>query len=272
LFDNAGESAMKDIWSAMDAGEVVIGHWVASGSPTMVEIIGHSGADVVAIDCEHGPLSPYGAELEACIRAAYAADVTPIVRIASQDGAQVSRAADFGAKGVIVPHVNTADQLRRMLSHAKLPPDGNRGCGPNVRAAAYGFQPWPEFLAATNASVEVVPLLEEPAAFECLDEILAVEGLRAVAIGPFDLAMRLGGVGTPDAERRVRECLDALLAAARPRAISVIDGAWDLDTFARKVQAGCRGIMYSGDTVLLAAALREQVGALRDHLAGGRGD
>jgi 4-hydroxy-2-oxoheptanedioate aldolase len=49
---------VKDIWSAMEAGEVVVGSWVASGSPTMVEIVGCSGADLVAIDCEHGPLSP----------------------------------------------------------------------------------------------------------------------------------------------------------------------------------------------------------------------
>jgi 4-hydroxy-2-oxoheptanedioate aldolase len=260
---------VKDIWSAMEAGEVVVGHWVASGSPTMVEIIGASGADVVAIDCEHGPLSPYGGELEACIRAAYATDVTPIVRVASHDGAQVSKAADFGAKGVIVPHVNTAEQLRQAISHAKLPPVGNRGCSATVRAAAHGWQSWPEFLEATNASVEVVPLFEEPTAFAQLEEILAVEGLRAVAIGPFDLASRVGGVGDAEAEERVREYLRQLVGACERRGISVIDGAWDLDTVRRKVEAGCKGIMYSGDTSLLAGALREQMGAVRAYLSGG---
>jgi 2-keto-3-deoxy-L-rhamnonate aldolase RhmA len=253
----------------MEAGEVVVGHWVASGSPTMVEIVGRSGADLVAIDCEHGPLSPYGAELEACIRAAYAADVTPIVRIASQDGAQASRAADFGAKGVIVTHVNSAKQLRRMISHVKLPPVGNRGCSATVRAAGYGWQPWPAFMTETNSSVEVVPLLEEPAAFDRLDEILAVDGLRAVAIGPFDLAARLGGVGDAGAEERVRECLEQLAYACDQRGISVIDGAWDLDTFRRKVETGCKGILYSGDTSLIAGALREQMSAVRDYLSGG---
>lgn len=258
---------MKDIWSEMESGRVVVGHWVASGSPTMVELIGRSGADVVAIDCEHGPLSPFGSELESCIRAAYAAGIAPIVRIPSHDGAQVSRAADFGAKGIMVPHVNTPEQLQRLLTHVKFPPVGNRGCFPSVRAAAYGFQPWSEFLAESLASVEVVPMLEERQAFENLDAILAVEGLRAVAIGPLDLAARLGGVGSPEAEAQVQEYLAQLLRACNARGISVIDGAWDLDTFKRKVQSGCKGIMYSGDTSLLAAALREQMTGVRAFLA-----
>jgi 4-hydroxy-2-oxoheptanedioate aldolase len=259
---------VRDIWSAMEAGEVVVGHWVASGSPTMVELFGRSGADMVAIDCEHGPLSPYGPELEACIRAAYAADVAPIVRVANQDGSQISRAADFGAKGVIVPHINTAEQLRDAVAHVKLPPTGNRGCSSTVRAASYGWQPWDEFLAETNSSVEVVPLLEEPVAFERLEEILAVPGLRAVAIGPLDLAARFGGVGDAAAEARVGACLTQLLSACNQRGISVIDGAWDLDTVRRKVGAGCRGIMYSGDTSLLTEALRVQMSGVRRFLTG----
>ncbi len=260
---------MKDVWAAMEAGEVVVGHWVASGSPVMVEIIGHSGADLVAIDCEHGPISPYGAELAACIRAAYAADVAPVVRVVSHDGTQISKAADLGAKGVIVPHVNTAAELEALLAHARFPPLGNRGAYPTVRAARYGTQPWAEFAQESAASFAVVPLLEEPAAFEHLDELLDVDGLRAVAIGPFDLAARLGGIGDPGAEGRVREYLAALLDACGARGISVIDGAWDLETVRRKVEAGCRGIMYSADVGLLEGAIRAQMAPIRSYLAAG---
>jgi len=258
---------MKDIWALMDAGQVVVGHWVASGSPTIVELIGHSGADVVAIDCEHGPLSPYGAELASCIRAAYAADVAPIVRVASHEGAQISKAADLGAKGVIVPHVNTPEQMAELLSHARFPPLGNRGCYPTAPAARYGYQPWSEFHEESATSFAVVPLLEEPAAFERLEEILDVDGVRAVAIGPFDLAARLGGVGNAAAAARVEEYLAQLLAACEGRGISVIDGAWDLATFRRKVEAGCRGIIYSVDVMLLEGALRAQMAPIRSYLA-----
>jgi 2-keto-3-deoxy-L-rhamnonate aldolase RhmA len=259
---------VRDVWSAMEAGEVVVGHWVASGSPTMVELMAGSGADLIAIDCEHGPVTPYGAELDACLRAAYAADITALVRVSGGDPHQVSRAADLGAAGVIVPHVNTAAQLRELIAHVKFPPLGNRGCAPTVRAARWGWTGVGEFIHQANASAEVVPLLEEPEAFENLDELLAVEGLRAVAIGPLDLAIRLGGADDAGAQARVRELLGQLLDAATPRGISVIDGAWDLETFTRKVQAGARGIMYSGDVSLLVGALREQMGAVFSYLAG----
>jgi 4-hydroxy-2-oxoheptanedioate aldolase len=262
---------MKDIWAAMEAGEVVVGHWMASGSPMMVEVIGCSGADVVAIDCEHGPVSPYGAELEACIRAAYATDIAPIVRLVSHDGAQISKAADLGAKGVIVPHVNTAQEMERLLEHARFPPLGNRGAHPEVRAARYGWDSWAEFSQSSQASFTVIPLLEEPEAFEALDEILAVDGVRAVAIGPFDLAARVGGVGTPEADARVAEYSAQLIAACVARGISVIDGAWNFDAFARKVKAGCRGILYSADISLLAGAIRAQMAPVRELLAAERG-
>lgn len=260
---------MRDIWATMERGEVVVGHWVASASPTMVEIIGCSGADMVAIDCEHGAVSPYGAELEACVRAAYASDVAPLVRIVSHDGAQISKAADLGALGVIVPHVNTAQELERLISYARFPPLGNRGCHSGVRAARYGWEPWLEFVERSHASFAVVPLLEEPAAFEQLDAILDVDGLRAVAIGPLDLAAREGGVGTPQAEAKVRAYSEQLLAACVTRGISVIDGAWDLETFRSKVKAGCRGILYSADVTMLAGAIRAQMGPVRELLAGG---
>jgi 2-keto-3-deoxy-L-rhamnonate aldolase RhmA len=258
---------MKDMFAAMEAGEVIVGHWVASASTTMVELVGHSGADVVAIDCEHGALSPYGPQLEACVRAAYAADVAPIVRVPSHDGVQIANVADAGAKGIIVPHVNTPQELEDAIAHVKYPPLGNRGCSSTVPAARFGFQPWDEYLAEANATVEVIPLLEEPRVFQDLDAVLAVEHLRAVAIGPVDLAARLGGVGDPGASARVEELLAALVAACAPRNISVIDGAWDLETFQRKVAAGVKGIMYATDVSLLAGAIRTQMGPVRDFLA-----
>ena len=260
--------AMKNISASMDAGEVVVGHWVASASPVIVELIGYSGADMVAIDCEHGPLSPYGGELDACIRAAHASDIAPLVRLSSHDGAQVSRAADLGAVGVIVPHVNTADELERLLSHAQFPPVGNRGCYPAVRAARYGVTPWRDYADRTRTNFAVVPLLEEPRAFEDLDALLDVDGLRAVAIGPLDLAARLHGVGTDESARAVEELFTDLVAACERRGISVIDGAWDFDAVRQKVRAGVRGIMYSADVNLLAGALSEQMKPIRQLLGG----
>jgi 4-hydroxy-2-oxoheptanedioate aldolase len=88
----------------MEQAEIVFGHFSVTACPALVEVIGYSGADFVGVDCEHAALSPYGTELESCVRAAYASDVTPLVRITSMAKRQVLKAVNFGAKGVLVSH------------------------------------------------------------------------------------------------------------------------------------------------------------------------
>ena len=250
----------------MDRGEVLVGHWVTSVSPVAIEVMGYGGADFVAIDCEHGPISALGDDLETCIRAADAAGVSAIVRISSHSAAEIAHAGDLGAKGVIVPHVNTAAELEVLLSRARFPPHGTRGCNPSVRAARYGATPWAQFARDSEETFTVVPLLEEPAAFEDLDALLDVAGLRAVAIGPFDLAARLGGVGAEGAARRVAELRARLLAGCRRRSVSLIDAGASVEAVKSKVQDGVRGILYSADVVLLADAMSERMDHVRRFL------
>jgi 2-keto-3-deoxy-L-rhamnonate aldolase RhmA len=114
---------MLDIKRALQNGEVLTGPFSLSGSPTLVETIGYAVFDSVIIDCQHGTISPFGSELEQQIRAAYAADIAPVVRTADNDRGQILKAMDFGAKGVIVPQVNTAEEARQAVSyiHTTLP-------------------------------------------------------------------------------------------------------------------------------------------------------
>jgi 4-hydroxy-2-oxoheptanedioate aldolase len=261
---------MKDLWALMRAGEVVVGTFVVSASPSAVEIVGYSDADFVVIDCEQAALSPYGTELEGCVRAAYAADVTPIVRITSKEIGQVLKAANFGALGIMVPHVNTPEELERMIRYAKIPPLGNRSCAPPVRAARHGWEPWPDFVERTNAQIEILPILEEPEAFDSLDELLAVPGLNVVVFGPYDLAQRVGGVGTAEAERTIDEYLRELVRICDEKGIVVMNLAWSSEQVEYQVAAGCRGIIYSTDVSLLNAALREEYEVLREKLGGVR--
>ncbi len=261
---------MKDIMALMRAGEVVVGTFVVSASPSAVEIVGYSDADFVVIDCEQAALSPYGTELEGCVRAAYAADVTPIVRITSKEGGQVLKAANFGALGIMVPHVNKSEELARMIQYAKIPPLGNRSCAPPVRAARHGWEPWPNFVERTNAQVEILPILEEPEAFDSLDELLAVPGVNVVVFGPYDLGQRLGGVGTAEAEAKIDEYLRELIRICDERGIVVMNLAWNTDQVEQQVEVGCRGIIYSTDVSLLNTALREQYEVLRERLGGVR--
>ncbi|CAB4866856.1 unannotated protein [freshwater metagenome] len=258
---------MKDIWAEMEAGQPIVGSFVVSASPAAVEIVGHAGWDFVIVDCEHAAMSPYGTELEACVRAAFAADVTPLVRTTGKDGAQVLKAANFGAAGVMVPHVNTAEEVARLLSYCKLPPYGNRSSAPPVRAANYGWTPFAELVEHTANSVHLIPIFEEPEAFENLDEILDVPGLKVVCHGPYDLAARLGGIGDPEAERLVDELLDELVAKSRERGLLVMNLAWGPESLRHQIEKGCTGIVYSTDVTILNAAMREHRAAVLGELA-----
>ena len=157
-----------------------------------------------------------------------------------------------------------------MLSYAKLPPAGNRSCAPPVRAARHGWEPWPDFVERTNATLEVIPIFEEPEAFARLNDILDVPGLGVVCFGPYDLAQRVGGVGTAEAEATIEDCLEKLVAACNERGIVVMNLAWNVDQARHQVEVGCRGIIYSTDVSLLNSALIEHFGKLRRALDGVR--
>src|SRR3954469_25544366 len=99
---------MKDLRAALAAGEIVFGSAVVSGHPSIVEILGWIGFDYVFIDTEHAATSPSGRELEQVVRAAYSADIPPIVRPAENLPYHINKALDCGAKAVWVPRIETA--------------------------------------------------------------------------------------------------------------------------------------------------------------------
>lgn len=258
---------MKDVFKLMAEGEVCIGHFSVTACPALVEVLGYSGADFVGVDCEHAALSPYGTELESCVRACYASDVTPMVRVTNKEKGQILKAVNFGAKGVLVPHCNTPQDVADIIAWGKTPPIGNRSCAPPVRAAHHGWTPFNEFVQMTHDDVEIIPIFEEPQVFEQLDAILDTEHLKVVGFGPFDLAARLGGVGDPRAEELVDEHLAELIAGCDKRNIIVMDLAWGVEEVRKKVAMGVRGLMYSTDMSMLNAYLMANLPDIRAEVA-----
>ena len=148
---------MKNLRAMMKDGKACIGIFAVTASPAMVEAIGYSGLDFVIIDCEHAALSSWGTDLEECVRAAYAADITPLVRVTENDKGMILKALNFGAKGVIAPHVNTREDAEKLVRSARFAPEGRRSAAPPVRAAKYGFTPFPEFRKQQNEENLVIP-------------------------------------------------------------------------------------------------------------------
>lgn len=154
------------------------------------EILADVGFDWLFIDAEHGPL---GIPEILGILQAVGHRVACVVRVASCDEAAIKRVLDLGAAGVIVPQVNTSQQAADVIRFARYAPAGSRGVG-LARAHGYGFR-FAEYVASANDSVAVIVQAEHKTAVENIHAIVAVEGIDAVLLGPYDLSASYGRMG-----------------------------------------------------------------------------
>lgn len=179
----------------------VIGTSVAIPSAMVVEALGPSAFDAILIDAEHSPLSIDG--LESLLRAADLAPKAAIVRV-PEVGSYIARVLDLGAAGVVVPRIETATQAAEVVERARYAPEGRRGAGPG-RGQAYGAG-LAEYVATANADLLVAIQIETVAGLEARDAILAIPGIDAVVIGPFDLATSMGvAPGSPEHANAIAE-------------------------------------------------------------------
>jgi 4-hydroxy-2-oxoheptanedioate aldolase len=191
-------------------------------SAGLVELLGRMGFDAIFIDCEHGPAG--WDEVENMVRAAELTDVTPIVRVQSNDPPTVTRALDRGAGGVMVPHINTRAQAEAAVRAAKFAPLGHRGYAGG--RSAFGVQG--NFTSHANDETMVIVMLEEVEALKNLDDILQVEHIDAFFIAPGDLAQSMGYPGQtdhPDVQTAIQDTVRRVRAAGRAPGVLTKDGA-----------------------------------------------
>ena len=176
------------------AGELAIGfglhHLRTAAAP---QLAAAAGFDWLFIDTEHGAFSVQEAT-QICL-AALPTGVTPIVRVCADAIDEATRALDNGAMGIVVPHVNTPAEARRIASALRFPPLGHRSWG--GPPAIYGFQPPhpAEAQAAINSEILVCAMIETPEAVERAGEIASVPGIDALLIGTSDLSAEMGVSG-----------------------------------------------------------------------------
>ncbi len=188
----------------MLAGETLVGTFIQTPHPAVVEFVGGLGFDFVCLEAEH---SAMGAETIQGL--ATAADCTPcetLVRIANNDWFLVAGALDAGAAGVICPRVNTASEAEAFVRSALYPPLGDRA---SARAGdGLRLQRGPDYRLRANERNLVAVQVETRQAMENLADIVALPGLDMVFVGPADLASSLalpdGRSGTQEAWKDLR--------------------------------------------------------------------
>ena len=170
--------------------EYVIGTWLQINNATAAEVLANSGHEWIAIDIEHTDIDI--TSLTGLLRGMYGRGVAPIARVATNGIMDIRRALDAGAAGVLVPFVNTAEQARQAVAAAKYPPVGVRGFSFS-RANDWGVNFQAEAQSA-NDETAVIVMIESRQGVEHIDEIVTVDGVDAVFIGPYDLS---GSYGIP---------------------------------------------------------------------------
>jgi 4-hydroxy-2-oxoheptanedioate aldolase len=201
------------VLAAFEKRNVAYGTFIQNNSPENCEIAAGAGLDFVIIDMEHGT---FGIESAAnMIRAAESCGTAPFVRIPEASRATVLKVLDAGAVGIIVPNVESAEQLREVVAATRYAPKGTRGACPCVRSTGHGIVDWETSTAWAEKNIMVVALVETKAGVDNFKEIIGVEGLDIVGVGQFDLSMSLGYAGDhkhPEVVRKQAEMNQLALA------------------------------------------------------------
>jgi 2-keto-3-deoxy-L-rhamnonate aldolase RhmA len=186
---------MKNNLKAMlREGNAAIGASVTIGHPEVAEIIGHLGFDWAFFDMEHTPMSLE--TVQNLMQAMAISPCTPVVRVPWNDPVYVKKALDIGAHGIIIPMVNTKEEAERASRSVRYPPNGMRGFGP--RRASFAD---PDYVKTADKEIFLSIQIESQKGVDNIDDILSVEGIDAVFLGPYDLSLNLGVLAQWDSEK-----------------------------------------------------------------------
>lgn len=237
----------------LESGGVALGTWLQTASPTVANVLAHSGMDFVTVDMEHGPAS--FSEAEAIMYAVEAGGSTPMIRLGEGSGPTLLRACDTGCQGILVAHVQSAAEAARIVRGVRFHPDGDRGMAPFVRLHDYSGENIAAKLAQANRWQLAGILVEDEEGLRNLDEILEVPGLDLVYLGIYDVSQALGVAGQVDHPDVLRVVADAARRIERSgRAAGAV--ARDADHLRWLLDNGFRYISYLCDTALIARAAR----------------
>lgn len=245
---------------ALKEGRSQYGFWLGLCNPISAQLCGLTGYDWLLIDGEHAPN-----DLQSIYSQLLAIGDTPshpVVRLVQADTALIKQVLDIGAQTILVPMVETAQQAKDIVAATRYPPNGVRGVGTALARAARWNLVEGYF---TDAERELCVLIqvESVRALQSLDEILKVEGLDGVFIGPADLAASMGHLGNPshpDVVSAIDDALGRIRAAGKAPGILATSR-----TLAKRYEAkGAQFIALGVDTLALASAARD---ILKNHTA-----
>jgi len=236
-------------------GEVQIGLWLSSTSSYIAEIAATSNYDWLLIDGEHAPNSIQ--DLYHQLQAIAPYNSQPVIRPVEGSRSNIKQILDIGARTLLIPMVDTAEQAKEVVSATRYPPVGSRGVGASVaRAARWGRIE--NYMAQANDELCLLIQVESRTAIENLDAILDVEGIDGVFIGPADLSASLGypdDASNPVVQAEIEKCIRRIRKAGKAAGFLAVDPA-----MAKKcIEWGANFVAVGVDTMLYTNALDERL-------------
>ncbi len=225
-------------------GESALGTFVKLTDPSVIEILAIAGFDFFVVDSEHVAMDRE--QLTNILRAADAYGITPIIRTKENNRVEILQTLDLGYHGVQVPNVDTVEQLESLVKSVKYDPIGYRGFSPSVRACDYGTANIDEYIATANAETMVISHCETRECVENIDDILKVDNLDVLFIGPMDLSQSYGLTGKPGHET-VKGAIDMVIEKAKAAGVPTGTVAGNPDAAKALIARGVQYILMSSD-------------------------
>ncbi|HEX9117136.1 MAG TPA: aldolase/citrate lyase family protein [Anaerolineae bacterium] len=251
-FQNPAKRALRE-------GKKLVAGWVQTASPICTEIMARAGFDVLMIDMEHGP-GDILTLISQC-QAMNGSGAVPMVRTPWNDFVAIKRILDAGAQGLLVPYVQTRAEAEAAVAATKYPPEGIRGIAGSPRAPGYG-QKILDYLGHANNEIYVMTAVETPTAIANLPEILCVEGLDGIFIGPMDLSTSMGHFcdpSHPEVQAAISEIERQVLASGK--VLATIANSWEQAK--GLYERGYQFLLVMADGTALAKIAGESVARFR---------
>jgi 2-keto-3-deoxy-L-rhamnonate aldolase RhmA len=240
-------------------GEPALGAWLSLPSIATARVMARLGFDWLVVDMEHSAQSPIlMADMVATI--ADAGTCAPIVRVPYNSVEWFKWALDAGAWGVVVPMVNSREEVQRAIEFSKYPPLGNRSIGGVFGPYGFGTTDWPSYAQVANDEIIMIIQIESVQALQNLDEILSVPGIDVAFVGPNDLHAQLGLIPSSDgAEPEFVEALERVKVAARKHHVALGIFSSDGKAAVARVSQGFQMISVTTDAGSMIAAATQNL-------------
>ncbi|WP_423801184.1 HpcH/HpaI aldolase family protein [Neobacillus sp. SAB-20_R2A] len=239
-------------------GENTLGTFHVIGSAAAVECLGYAGLDYVVVDSEHGPFDVESAQTY--IRAAKLAGITPLVRVKDGQRNSILKMLDVGAMGLIIPNVQSVEDVKKIIKYGKYYPIGERGIAPTSGSSFwytdYASQGLDHYFEVSNSETLIIPQCETLDCLENIEEIVGLNGVDGIFVGPFDLSTALGKPGQFE-DTEVKDAIQKIIDACKKAGKFAFIFAGSEPDIQKNFEMGFDSVAYSMDAIVLTEAIKK---------------